>query len=81
MPAHATSAIAATVATGIVLAARWRSAGRGARTRFRAGPARPPWRRTAGTPAPGDVPPPVRQAEEHVYRCWRHLRTQYGYGD
>ncbi|GAA0907329.1 hypothetical protein GCM10009574_100180 [Streptomyces asiaticus] len=73
--------LTAAAAIGIILVARW--AATRARNRHGASAARPPWRRTA--PAPDTTSPPapdeaaeaaVKDAEEHVQRCWQQLRIR-----
>ncbi|MDO0924411.1 hypothetical protein QQY24_02890 [Streptomyces sp. TG1A-8] len=85
MSVHTLPVLTAAAAAGAVLAAR-----RAATHRRRgpvphgAGAARPPWRRTAPSPAAG--PPAeaswnaVHRAEEHVHRCWRQLSAESGQG-
>jgi hypothetical protein len=82
-------ALTAGAATGLMLLLRRASARswRGGR-RHGASAARPPWRRTAtaGDPAAANRGPQapedreaavlVQEAEEHVYRYWKRLRTQ-----
>ncbi|MEU5364250.1 hypothetical protein ABZ354_12300 [Streptomyces sp. NPDC005925] len=87
---HAVPALTAGAATGMVLLLRRMSARswRGGR-RHGASAARPPWRRTPAADAPAAAPNRdlgapreretavlVEEAEEHVYRYWKRLRTQ-----
>lgn len=86
---HAIPALTAAAAIGIILTARWAATLRSGH-RQGASAARPPWRRTAPdrhAAASTEMPPAatalaearweaVRQAEEHVHRCWRQLGAE-----
>ncbi|GGT04399.1 hypothetical protein [Streptomyces chromofuscus] len=85
---HASAAVTAAAATALILTARWAATRHRHRHlhRDQASTARLSWRRTtplpdepqtAPTPGPAaqDAQASVAEAEQHVYRYWRKLRT------